>query len=113
MVSSVQDAITVRRVFGEPFEKDGVTVIPAARVAGGGGGGTGRDESHGEGEGGGFGINASPAGALVIGQGTVKWVPAVDPVRIIGAVAMALVAFGFARGWVLTRAAKARRIQAG
>ncbi len=109
MVNSVQDAITVRRVFGEPFEKDGVTVIPAARVAGGGGGGSGSEEDGPQGEGGGFGINASPAGAFVIGEGTVKWVPAIDPARMIGAVAMFMIAFGFARGWVLTRAAKARR----
>ena len=33
--------ITVRRVYGEPYEKEGVTVIPAARVQGGAGGGTG------------------------------------------------------------------------
>jgi len=31
----------VKRVFGEPYEKNGVTVIPAARVQGGAGGGGG------------------------------------------------------------------------
>ena len=35
----VRDAITVSRVFAEPYETDGVTVIAAATVAGGAGGG--------------------------------------------------------------------------
>jgi len=35
------DAISVRRVFGEAYGVDGVTIIPAARVFGGGGGGGG------------------------------------------------------------------------
>ena len=35
------DALTVRRVYGEPYEKNGVTIIPAAMVFGGGGGGGG------------------------------------------------------------------------
>ena len=42
LVKGHRDAITVKRVFGEPFQKDGVTVIPAAKVMGGGGGGRGR-----------------------------------------------------------------------
>lgn len=46
-VPKAQDALTVRRVFGEPYEKDGATFIPAARVVGGGGGGNGQNE-HGQ-----------------------------------------------------------------
>ncbi|MBX6341484.1 MAG: sporulation protein, partial [Thermomicrobiaceae bacterium] len=61
LLSQVRDTMTVRRVFGEPYEKDGVTVIPVARVAGGGGGGTGEGE-QGKGSGGGFGVGATPAG---------------------------------------------------
>ena len=38
-IEQAKDAITVRRVYGDPFEKNGVTVIPAARVQGGAGGG--------------------------------------------------------------------------
>jgi hypothetical protein len=33
----VQDAIAAKRVYGEPAERDGVTVIPAVFVRGGGG----------------------------------------------------------------------------
>ena len=39
VLSTAKDAITVKRVFGEPYEKDGLTVIPAAVVGGGAGGG--------------------------------------------------------------------------
>ena len=92
MVNSARDVITVKRVFGEPVERDGLTVIPAAVVSGGAGGGTGHDEKGQEGEGGGFGVASRPAGAYVIKDGHVSWRPAVDVNRIItivGAVAIA------------------------
>lgn len=113
-VSNAQDAITVRRVFADPYEKDGTTVIPAARVTGGGGGGTGMEEAKGtQGEGGGFGVNAAPAGAFVIRAGEVRWIPAIDPHRVIGAVAAVAVAILLTRGWVTTRAIKAGRVSGG
>ena len=90
VLTAAREAITVRRVFGEPYEKDGVTFIAAARVGGGGGGG-GHDKTGQEGEGGGFGVGAKPAGAYVIKDGNVRWMPAVDVNRIIamlGAVAL-------------------------
>jgi hypothetical protein len=34
VIGQARDALTIKRVFGEPYEKDGVTVIPAARVQG-------------------------------------------------------------------------------
>jgi uncharacterized spore protein YtfJ len=91
VLGTARDTITVRRVFAEPFEKDGVTIIAGAAVVGGGGGGGGRDNEGREGEGGGFGVNARPAGAFVIRNGKVRWRPAVDVNRlamIAGAVAV-------------------------
>ncbi len=82
LLSQVRDTMTVRRVFGEPYEKNGVTVIPVARVMGGGGGGTGEGE-QGKGGGGGFGVGATPAGVYVIKGGEVSWRPAVDVNRVI------------------------------
>src|SRR5918994_847595 len=41
VIGEARDAMTVKRVFGDPFEKNGVTVIPAANVRGGAGGGGG------------------------------------------------------------------------
>jgi uncharacterized spore protein YtfJ len=86
------DALTVKRVFGDPYEKDGLTVIPAALVIGGGGGGGGTDEKGQEGEGGGFGVIARPAGAYVIKDGEVRWRPAIDPHRVLLVLALVVVA---------------------
>jgi uncharacterized spore protein YtfJ len=91
VIQQAQDSITVRRVFGEPYEKDGITVIPAAKVGGAGGGGGG-EGPEGSGSGGGFGLGGSPAGAYVITDGTVRWQPALDLNRVIlGAQVLVLV----------------------
>ena len=102
MLGTARDAITVRRVFGEPYEKEGLTVVPVARLAGGGGGGSGQDDDGQQGDGGGFGMMARPAGVYVIGDGQVSWRPAIDPNRIAGAIAGVLVAA------IIARAATAR-----
>lgn len=86
LVTTAGDMITVRRVFAEPYTQDGVTVIAAAKVAGGGGGGGGHDQHDQEGEGGGFGVRGRPSGAYVIKDGNVRWVPAVDVNRVIAVV---------------------------
>lgn len=79
-------------VYAEPVERDGVTVIPAARVLGGGGGGNGEDRQGQRGEGAGLGLIAYPVGAFVIKDGEVWWQPALDVNRLItalGAIAIA------------------------
>ena len=103
MISSAKDAITVRKVFGEPFEKDGITFIPAARVMGGGGGGTGQDDEGQQGEGGGFGMSGRPAGAFVIRDGNVSWRPAVDPNTVIVGVVIVTVVVLVTRAWRRSR----------
>jgi len=82
VLAQAQDAITVKRVFGEPYEKNGITVIPAAAIGGGGGGGGGEAEGS-RGSGGGFGVSARPVGAYVIKDGQVNWQPALDLNRAI------------------------------
>ena len=93
LLKGVRDALTARTVYGEPVERDGVTVIPAAVVRGGGGGG-GDGEGNG---GGGFGLHGRPVGAYVLKDGQVTWKPAVDPGRVLLAL---LAAFAL---WALTR----------
>jgi uncharacterized spore protein YtfJ len=78
-INQARDALTVKRVYGEPYQEDGVTVIPAASVAGGGGAG---GDTQGNG-GGGFGLSARPAGAWVIKDGDATWRPAIDLNRTI------------------------------
>ena len=106
VLSNARDAITVKRVYGEPYEKDGLTVIPAAIVGGGAGGGTGHDDKGQEGEGGGFGVSGRPAGAYVIQDGQVSWRPAVDPNRIVVMAGLAVIAFLLSR----PRLARARAL---
>jgi uncharacterized spore protein YtfJ len=105
-LAKVADNLSVRRAFGEAYEKDGMLIIPVAIVAGGGGGGTGHnrrgdpaagpdsppdapdapDAAHdrtpqdsGRTEaGGGFGGLVLPSGAYVVNGDQVRWVPAVD-----------------------------------
>ncbi len=79
-----RDNFTVHRVFGDPVEKEDVTVIPVAMVAGGGGGGNApsEGESEAEGSGSGFGGMARPAGVYVIRADSVEWQPAIDVTRL-------------------------------
>jgi uncharacterized spore protein YtfJ len=89
VIGRAADAAQVRRVFGEPVERDGVTIIPAASVRGGAGGGGGRgrnpkqEDSDGEGAGGGYGFAARPAGVFVIRGDQVDWRPALDLGKVI------------------------------
>jgi uncharacterized spore protein YtfJ len=98
VLNQARDAMTVKRVFGDPYEKDGTTVIPVANVMGGAGagGGTGvaskpasAGEDKGEegagdsGYGMGYGLRATPAGVYVIKGGEVEWQPALDTNRLI------------------------------
>ena len=106
VILQARDTLTVKRVFGDPYEKNGVTVIPAARVQGGAGGGGGEGpEGQGKGSGSGFGVNARPVGAFLIEGDEVTWRPAVDLNKIIlGAQVVAVVALLTIRAVVKARA---------
>ena len=84
-IAKARDAITVKRVYGDPYERDGVTVIPAAAVGGGAGGGSGEsvEPNKGSGGGSGYGMGARPVGAYVITGGQVRWQPAIDVNQIL------------------------------
>ncbi len=102
LLTKARDAVHVTRVFGEPYEKNGLTVIPAANVMGGGGGGTGHDEARGDGEGGGIGMAGRPAGAFVIKGEQVTWRPAVDANRVMTMAALVAIT------WLVTRPFRTR-----
>jgi uncharacterized spore protein YtfJ len=70
MSPGARDAITAKRVFGKPYEHNGVVVIPVAKI-GGGGGGKGKKRY-------GFGMRGHPVGAFVIRGGKVRWKPVID-----------------------------------
>jgi len=104
LFEKARNSVEARMVYAEPVERDGLTVIPAARVAAGGGGGNGRDRHGQEGEGAGLGLTARPVGAYVIENGKLRWEPAVDVNRL-AAVAGAVV---FAAMWSATRHRRTR-----
>lgn len=150
-LNRISEALTgafgVRHVYGDPVERDGTLVIPAARVAtgggSGGGGGTEPGGHHataghatagdtegeagaateagreadgeagalGEGGGGGFGFGrrAEPAGALVLDDQGVRWVPAVDVNRIVLGGQIAFVLAAAVVAWALSRRRRRRR----
>ncbi len=109
-IGKAEEAFTVRRVFGEPFESDGVTVIPTARVQGAVGGGGGEAPGgEGSGTGTGFAMNTKPFGVFVIKDGEVTWQPAIDVNRaILGGQLFAITAL-----LVLRSVIKARRRAGG
>jgi uncharacterized spore protein YtfJ len=109
LMDQVRDAVDMggRRVFGDPIEKNGVTVIPAARVMGGGGGGEGTPEGGEPASGGGLGFDARPAGAFIVKGEDVTWMPAFDLNRAIaGGVLLGIVTL---LSWRSVARAQARR----
>ncbi len=88
LIAKATDTMTVTRVYGEPYQENGVTLIPAASIKGGFGAGEGEGEGtdetgSGSGQGGGGGVAARPVGAFKIDGDNVTWVPAVDVTRVV------------------------------
>ena len=96
MIDDVRDAVTAtsRQVFGEVQVKNGVTVIPMARVSAGGGGGGAKGFPETPAPGGvGLAVDVRPAGAFVIKGDDVRWMPAFDLIRTFaGGVMLGIVA---------------------
>lgn len=74
LLEKARDSMNVQKAFGDPYERDGVTILPVAKVGGGGGGG-GDSQNNG---GAGFGLMVRPVGVYQIKDGNVKWQPAID-----------------------------------
>jgi uncharacterized spore protein YtfJ len=105
IIEEASQSIGAKRIFGEPYEKNGVTVIPAARVMGGAGGGEGNQPSatglDGEGKvaagplgfGAGYGMSGRPVGAFVIKGEAVTWLPAIDVNRLMFGFQVVMIVF--------------------
>ena len=125
LVESLGGTASAKAVFGEPVEKDGVTVVPVARVrfgvGGGGGRGPGRKKKGDAGDaeqvgyGHGGGVQAAPAGYIELSGGRASYKRIGDPARpmaiallfpLVGAVSFGIVALvlaGLTRYWRSSR----------
>ena len=97
VLHDTEESLNARRVFGEPIQVDGATILPVAVVGGGGGAGTRADHQHGVG----FGLRARPAGVYVIKDGEARWRPALNLNLIIaGGQLVALAGMLALRSWL-------------
>lgn len=124
LMRSADDTLTVRRVFGEAYERDGALVVPVARVSGvvgtgtatgdGGVSGPRRDDERGRGAGpygtgdaggGGFGTHVKAVGVFVVDDDGAHWHPALDLNRVIlgGQLVGAVVGCALALAWAVRR----------
>jgi len=121
LVDSLGGTASAKAVFGEPVEKDGVTVVPVARVrfgvGGGGGRGPGRKKKGAAGDaeqvgyGHGGGVQAAPMGYIELSGGTASYRRIADPARpmaiallfpLVGAISIGIVALvlaGLTKSW--------------
>jgi uncharacterized spore protein YtfJ len=91
VVERIGGEFRAAKVFGDPVERDGVTVIPVASVRLGFGGGGGTDpQKRQDGEGAGGGGIMSAAGYIELKGGASRFVPAFRPERTIAMLLAAL-----------------------
>jgi uncharacterized spore protein YtfJ len=98
-LTTLRENSGVETVYGDPIERDGRTVVPAAKVAYGFGGGfgTGGTDEDGSGGGGGGGVAASPLGALEVTDDGTRFVRFQDRRRTL-ALALVAAAVGYLLG---------------
>jgi len=75
-------------VYGAPVERDGITVVPVAKVRYGFGGGSGRKPRDEEGSGGGGGVYARPVGYIEIKDDSSQYRPIRDPAAMVPVIAV-------------------------
>ena len=97
-ITQIADNFAAKRVYAEPCQQQGVTVIPAAEIRGGGGVGSQHERT-----GGGMGIRARPVGAYVVKDGTVDWKPAFDLSRVVFRGQIVALALLLTIGWLVSR----------
>ncbi|MGD9890956.1 MAG: spore germination protein GerW family protein [Dehalococcoidia bacterium] len=88
LAERLRGAANAAAVYGTPVVRDGVTVIPVAKVRWGfgGGGGTGTspgDKGSGSGEGGGGGVLATPMGYIEMRDGSTEFKQITDPMTML------------------------------
>jgi uncharacterized spore protein YtfJ len=91
LIDKVTSGINSKMIYGEPVERDGVTVIPVGRIrwiVGGGDGIDSKENRSSSGSGGGGGITVSPVGYIEIKEGRARFRPIFDPALIVQIIAV-------------------------
>jgi uncharacterized spore protein YtfJ len=102
LASRLGSKASVSAVFGDPVDREGITIIPVARVGfgfGGGAGNGGRQSEITQSGGGGGGLSvAAPVGYVEIKDGNATFTPIRDPlVDVVVPLAMLVVGFAVPR----------------
>lgn len=83
LADRLSGAANANTIYGQPVERDGITVIPVAKASWGVGGGDGGKNGDNGGTGGGGGISVRPVGYIEIKEGRSKYRPIFDPGLIV------------------------------
>lgn len=109
LMERVGGRASAHAVFGDPVERDGVTVIPVAKVRwmfGGGGGSGGEEDTYesgpGQGVGGGGAVSAAPLGYIEVRDGHATFHQVKDPAAL-----WPLILAGAAGAWLVLRGLRA------
>ncbi len=94
-----------KAVFGEPVERNGVTVVPVARARWGVGGGAGKDKKGEKGTGVGGGVQTSPVGYIQVDEAGASYHRINDPLRYLVALLVMPFVMGLAAVMVMVTAA--------
>ncbi len=92
---AVGDRVKVSTIFGEPVQREGITVIPVAKARfgfGGGGGAGSHGDDDGSGGGGGGGALVSPVGFIEVRDGAATFKRITRPVDVVWLAAAASLA---------------------
>lgn len=87
IAESLGGAANAERIYGQPVERDGLTIIPVAKARYGFGGGGGKKAGE-EGSGGGGGMVLTPVGYIEIKQGESRFRSIRDPQNVVKIVAV-------------------------
>lgn len=85
-IDELSENASVQRVYGDPIDVEGKTIIPVARAGYGFGGGFGSGPETGEGGGGGGGVKTTPVGVIEITETETRFVRLRDWKRLLLAV---------------------------
>ena len=102
LAGAVGGSVRTQTVYGHPVEREGITVIPVARVSYGFGGGGGASAGAEHGEGGGGAGQARPVGFISVRDGTAEFRSIPDPAADARRV-FALLAGAGLGAWLLLR----------